>query len=474
MTIRLYRIVCSCLVSQAVVLLILLRQDQTLAHDIPDSDASDIQQNSDVQQSELPNPEFSPHGPFQGPITIPHIARLKNLPMRMFLEPHLISPGTVEKVDSSFMELFDKTLREFDDDELLETAALSVARIAHEKLNDDLSRSTDILLKHLESHSSLRVRFACARALVNTDVSQSAAAVLALDKLAGDSQRLWIDPALSRWKFTAAGDVWKQRLANDSETAVAVSLACEGLAALGDGIIAMVSDTLLADREDWQGIEQCLLLGQLRMAQFSDRCVPLLEHPRNEVLVTSAWLLHLFPDPAVEDAVKNRLIRNEGSLRNRDGASARNDLDKQSSYLIQYAGLRRLKGIQPHLEPAIRKAPRVHTFKRAAAIWTIGLLNENNPAPDLAGSLAGRVADRIDPGAEQLEVRRISAIALGMMRAKSAASGLLEAYELDPSGSVIPDSARWALGMMGEALPDPVKPYAPVIGGWKLSPIVDR
>ena len=93
----------------------------------------------DVQQSELPNPEFRPHGPFQGPIEIPHIARFNNLPMRMFLEPHLISPGTVDKVDSSFVELFDKTLREFDDDELLETAALSLARIAHEKLNSDLS-----------------------------------------------------------------------------------------------------------------------------------------------------------------------------------------------------------------------------------------------------------------------------------------------------------------------------------------------
>ena len=83
-------------------------------------------------------------------------------------------------------------------------------------------------------------------------------------------------------------------------------LVAEEQAPLRDGIIAMASDTLVADRDDWQAIEQCLLLlGQLRASQFSDRCIPLLDHPRNEVLVTSAWLLHLFPDPAVEDAVRN-------------------------------------------------------------------------------------------------------------------------------------------------------------------------
>ena len=164
---------------------------------------------------------------------MPHIARFLGLPMRMFLEPHLISPGNFKQLDLRFVALFDRTLREMADDELQEMAALSLARVAHEKLQDT-SGSTDILLKHLESHSSLRVRFACARALVNADVSQSAAAVLKLNEYADDSQRLWMDPALARWKFAAACEIWKQRLAEDSETAVAVSLACDGLAALGD------------------------------------------------------------------------------------------------------------------------------------------------------------------------------------------------------------------------------------------------
>ena len=454
------RILCSCLAWHAFSVLILMPTRAAVAQDNELSRADEYRSRA-LLQSELPDPAFSPHGPFLGPLDIAHIARFNDLPRRMFLEPHMIPPESVRTLAPGYVPLFDRTLREIDNDELLETAAISLARIAEEKLQD-ISGSSDILLKHLESHSSLRVRFACARALVDGDVAQSAAAVLKLNEYASDAQRLWIEPALARWKFAAAEDIWKQRLAADSETTVAVSLACDGLAALGDlealdllravlhgkllayekrraaakaicvlspdmalaeaeslvdgnvlerllgiellsngkpeahagllrkcadtsdavasaawmalfrlnpdalvpvvpmgrnhrdafvrmtaarimrlfpdaersgwlheqlsdkhlevrnvardmlflvaeeqaplrdGIIAMASDTLTANNENWQGIEQSLLLlGQLRAAQFSDRCVPLLEHPRNEVLVTSAWLLHLFPDQAV-------------------------------------------------------------------------------------------------------------------------------------------------------------------------------
>ncbi|MCA9008583.1 MAG: HEAT repeat domain-containing protein [Planctomycetaceae bacterium] len=621
---------------QVAALLIFL-PDPASAQNVFESIEIDTLQQAVESQSELPNPEFSPTGPFQGPLKISHIARFNALPMRMFLEPRLISPGTIYRVDESFVELFDKTLREFDDDELLETAALGLARIAREKLNN-ISRSTDVLLKHLQSHTSLRVRFACARALVNADVSASAAAVLELNEHAEDSQRLWIDAALARWKVTAAGDVWRQRLADDSETAVGVSLACAGLAALGDvqaldlllsvlrgkllaydkrraaakaictlvpdvalaesaaftggnvlerllgiellrsssseaharliplyadpsdgvasaawtvlhkwrpdllipeiatgrshrdaavrmtaarimgrfpdaersgwlhqqlsdrhlevrnvaremlflvaeeqaplrdGIIAMAGDTLGADSEDWQAIEQCLLLlGQLRAAQFSPRCIPLLEHPRNEVLVTSAWFLHLFPDPAVEHAVSDRLTQIEAISMNPVATSTNVELGLQASYLIQYAGLMRMTDLQPMLEANFRKTlVSSLIFKRAAAMWTLGLFHEKDPVPALQESLVSRVVDRDGQDPELLEVRRMAVVALGLIRAKSAIPVLLEAYKVDPAISVIPDSARWSLGMLGNPVLDPVKPYAPSIGGWRLSPVPDQ
>ncbi|MBC7967354.1 MAG: hypothetical protein H7Z17_15670 [Fuerstia sp.] len=636
MTFQPDRILCLRRVSRVLALLIFMLPTAASAQDILDPKPADKQLDTEERQSELPNPAFSPHGPFQGPLEIPHIARFNKLPMRMFLEPHLIAPPVVRKLDARFLPLFDRTLREIDNDELLETAAFSLARVAREKLQD-INNSTDILLKHLESHSSLRVRFACARALVNADASQSAAAILKLDEFADDAQRLWIDPALARWKFAAAGEVWKRRLAADAETTMAVSLACDGLAVLGDsqvsdllqsvlrgellafekrkaaakalsvldpdkafaeaesfvggsvferllaiqllssakpeaharlfllcadasdgvassawaalfrvnpealipalptgrshrdavvrmtaahimqrfpdaeragwlhallsdrhlevrnvaremsvlvaqerpdlrdGIMAMAGDRLAANREDWQGIEQCLLLlGQLRAGQFSDRCVPLLEHPRNEVLVTSAWLIHLYPDVAVQDAVRKQLMRNEEMFKTPALIPAGADIGQQSSYLIQYAGLERLKDLQAFLEPNFSKAAPGGIYKRTAAMWTLGLFHENDPASELATSFIGRVADRVGMAPEQEVVRRMSAIALGLMRAKSGVKGLREAYELDPGNSVIPDSARWSLGMIGEPLPDPLPPYSQAVGGWRLSPVDDR
>lgn len=596
-------------------------------------ETADKHHNPVVLQSELPDPGFSPHGPFLGPLNIPHIARFNDLPRRMFLEPHLIPPESGRTLGPGFVPLFDRTLREIDDDELQETAALSLARIAHEKLQD-ISGSYDILLQHLESHSNLRVRFACARALVNADASQSAAAVLKLNEQSFEAQRLWIEPALARWKSAAAADMWKQRLAAESETTVAVLLACDGLAALGDTqavdlmlsvlhgellsyekrraaakaicvlapdvalaeaesfvdggvleqllgvellssgkpeahaellrmcgdtsdavassawtalfrlnpdalipvvpagrnhrdafirmtaarimrlspdperagwlheqlsdkhlevrnvaremlflvseeqaplrdqIIAMAGDTLTANSENWQGIEQSLvLLGQLRASQFADRCVPLLEHPRNEVLVTSAWLLHLFPDAAVEVAVRKHLMRNEDMLRNFDTAPVGAEIGEQSSYLIQYAGLMRWKDMRAIMEPHFGKMVPGGTLKRVAALWTLGLFHENDPAPDLEKSFLGRLGARGESPGEMVEVRRMSAVALGLMRAKSAAPGLLEAYAVDHPDTVIPDSARWSLGMIGESLPDPVKPRPSAASGWKLSPV---
>lgn len=168
--------------------------------------------------------------------------------MRMHLEPFMIAPANGEKLDARYVPLFERTLRDVDDAELLETAALSLARVAELKLQS-IESATDILAKHLTSHANRRVRFACARALANADAKTSAAALLALNSETDDAERVWMDPALARWKYVPAGDVWKKRLADDSETAVAVSMACEGLTALNDTQAANLLGTVLNNRK---------------------------------------------------------------------------------------------------------------------------------------------------------------------------------------------------------------------------------
>ena len=74
---------------------------------------------------------------------------------------------------------------------------------------------------------------------------------------------------------------------------------------------------------------------------------------------------------------------------------------------------------------------------------------------------------------EQVLVRGMSAVALGRMRAKSAVPGLLEAYQLDPRHSLIPVSARWSLGMIGEPLLDLLQADTRSVGGWRLTPLDD-
>ncbi len=588
-----------------------------------------------ARQSEEPRPDYSPGGPFRGPLEIAPVARYSDLPMRMFLEPHILIDRSPIVLDSRYVPLFDKTLRETADVELLETAALSLARVSREKLRD-IAISTDILRQHLESNADLRVRFACARALINCDLAQSASAILKLDEHADDSQRLWLEPALARWKVAEATAMWKQRLTDRQATAVGVALACEGLAALGDAsvsesllsllknsphsyekrmaaakalcvidpamanveaapfvkgnvlsrrlgvellssarpdaqttlatlcadpsdgvasaawlsllrlnpdllvaalptgrnhrdaeirmaaarimarfptseragwlhemmsdrhlqvrnvaremsilvaeeqsslreeIIALAGDTLSGKPDNWQGIEQCLLLlGQLRVPQFSGRCIPLLEHSRSEVLVTSAWLLHLFPDAAVQDAVKERLRHNEAGLAGPVQISNPADVGQQSAYLIQYVALLRLTDMQPFLQPNFSKATPGGVYKRAAAMWAIGLLHENDPAPGLVKSLLERIADRTSPMPELEPVRRQCTVALGFMRAKTGVPGLIEAFSVDSFPSGIPNSARWSLGMIGEPMPDPLAPAPQPVGGWKLNPVDD-
>ena len=99
----------------------------TVAQD-NERNGADKHRSTAVLPSELPDPEFAPHGPFLGPLEFAHIARFNDLPRRMFLEPRLIPPEIVRTLDSRLVPLFDKTLREIDNDELLETAAISLAR----------------------------------------------------------------------------------------------------------------------------------------------------------------------------------------------------------------------------------------------------------------------------------------------------------------------------------------------------------
>ncbi len=81
-----------------------------------------------------PNPNFSPHGPYAGPLTLPHIVRYRELPMRMHLEPLILPPDNVNLIDERMVPLFLRVVNESRDLEVKEVSALSLARAADENL----------------------------------------------------------------------------------------------------------------------------------------------------------------------------------------------------------------------------------------------------------------------------------------------------------------------------------------------------
>lgn len=575
-----------------------------------------------------------PAGNYTGPLKIAEIVRFNSLPMRMNLEPELLLPDILREIDPRHPPLFDRVLRDAQDSELLEIAGHSIARVAHEKLAD-ISPSFDILVRHLQEAGHPRLKHVCAMALTEADNQQAAAELLQAAAGGDDPLRLVIEPALSRWRYAPAAEMWEPRLRDRFGTQISVKLACEGLTALqfssavpaiaelvqntsasigkrlaaaaglsrldpdrarelslgyrtgsvnerllsvallsnsaaaslnelsdycrdsSDGVAfaawkaaqthgpellvkhldhgrhrndagirmtaaqimrlfpddqrcgwlnEMVSDFNLevrnvartalertgtehpelksviikaaaekirADSEDWQGIEQSLvLLGQLAATQFSESCVPLLTHKRPEVSVTAAWLLHLFPDTVVSDAVRAHI---ELLYRQRDSSDPElmetlGSASLQLAHLSLYAAIMRLQTLQPLLEKNFSKSFPASPEERSAAMWALGLLNQNHPDSKLAGKFASRIQDRDGMPPEMLVVRQMSVRALGMMRATDFTDVVRDAYRIDDSMALIPQAARWSLALLGEQPPPAPLPVSQSVGGWRLNP----
>jgi hypothetical protein len=240
-------------------------------------------------------------------------------------------------------------------------------------------------------------------------------------------------------------------------------------AELKDQIISQAGEMLKPDSTNWQGIEQSLvLLGQLHATQFSQPCMDLLEHPRDEVEVSAAWLIQLSPDMAIYDQVRTSIEKTEKSFN--DGPLTTEGEGLRVAMLLQYAGLVRMKELQPLMEKQFAKSIPGNVEKRASALWALGLLFEKNPVPELVAKFESRVQDRSAIPPEMFEVRRMSVMALGLMRSKSSSKVVREAYEIDSEDTYIPGTARWVLPLLGEPLPEDFTPFRMMIGGWRLNP----
>lgn len=577
-----------------------------------------------------PDPEYSPHGPYTGPLTLPHIVRYRELPMRMHLEPLILPPDYVNKIDERMVPLFLRVVKESQDLEVQEVAALSLARAAGQNLAD-ISHCGPVLREILKSTTSQRVRNACGFALAAGNIREAESDLVRLALDADDSVRLEIEPALAMWKAASAAELWRPRLTDALVSSISYRLAAEGLASLNDQmslpifnatladssaafgrrkaaaaaiarmdpdmawsaaqpfLTGSISDRLLAlalldndqaksfdsiaslcadpadavasvawqqaflrhpeslidylsagrthrdaqirmttaraielfptaeraswlhqqlsdvhievrnvarqmlvqiaekdsdlkdqivgraadmlkpEATDWQAIEQSLiLLGQLRATQFSPLCVELLDHPKDEVRVSAAWLIHLFPDETIRDVLLSYIEQTEKLIVTPSGVDR--EITLKQAMLIQYGGLVRMREIQPMLETKFDKTAPGGYLERSAAMWTLGIFSEKNPDPKLAARFAERVRDRASMPPEPPQVRRMCVLALGLMRSTASVDVVREAYETDPSDTIIPGTARWVLALLGEPMPAEIPPIERFTAGWRLRP----
>jgi len=589
------------------------------------------QESSSPSADAGPDPDFSPHGPYTGPLVLPHIVRFPLLPMRMDLEPLIVPPGNIKTVDDRLIALFERMLREATDLEIQDVAALSLARAAIETAAD-ITSSEAILRERLKSAKTERIRNACGFALAAGNLSAAGEDLVTLASESADPQRLILEPALAKWKTASAVELWRPRLSDPFVSNSSFRLAAEGLTALNDTAsldalqtilvdstgafakrsaaataiaqmnpdqalalsealmsgtvperllaIALLDNTqtdspartatfcndpsdavasaawlqifrryperlvdhlaagrthrdanirmtaarvmrlfptqeraewlhlqlsdihievrnvarqmlaLVAEEQtelkeqivrragemlnpestDWQGIEQSLvLLGQLKATGFSTQCVSLIDFPKDEVSVSATWLIQLFPDDSIRNVMLNYIEATEKRISTPELTSEAAIL--KLGFLFQYAGLVRLREVQPILETKFSKTAPGGPTGRCSALWALGVFFEKNPEPQLVAKFEGRINDRAGVPPEWDAVRRASVLALGLMRSTTSVRVAADAYQIDSPNSLIPGAARWVMPLLGESLPPEVPPIRELVGGWRLNPV---
>lgn len=235
-------------------------------------------------------------------------------------------------------------------------------------------------------------------------------------------------------------------------------------------IVKEAVDRLSPESKDWQNIEQSLLvLGQLRATEYSSLCLPLLNFPRNEVRVTAAWLIHLYPDVAIRDAVVQATFETQKQFTDPKESVYTNGL--KQTFLFQYCGIMRIKEVEELYQLCFDKGSPAPRERRGAAMWSLGLLYERNPDPALIAKLEERIKDRNSPNPEIAQVRRMALAALGFMRATAAQATVIEALEIDPVSEKIKGYARWSHPLVGLPAPADLPALQSYVGGWRLNPV---
>jgi hypothetical protein len=198
------------------------------------------------------------------------------------------------------------------------------------------------------------------------------------------------------------------------------------------------------------------------------------------VFLTAAWGLRSLevPEtlPAVTSFVKEKKRRIDAEEIKAGPALVY--ADHQLSQLNQLLGRRKYQPADAVLRQFVPRTSNVALAcpeSRSAAVWALGHLHEGKPTPDLVAALEGRLKDSLaapNRPAELFPLRRMAAVALGLMHAKAALPSLRHYYGAHkPTLDAVNNACGWAVEQItGEVMPAPVPFVRKVLIGGFLSP----
>jgi hypothetical protein len=231
--------------------------------------------------------------------------------------------------------------------------------------------------------------------------------------------------------------------------------------------------TQVLQGDAWRGDEQAILiLTTLDQRQLTPRYFELLDHARPEVYVTAAWGLRKFAVPELAEPVLAAAEKLSSEIKNNPAAGQRSN---KLMHLVETLGVLRYAPADAHLRTYFPKGGTTKTFEdhvRAAAMWSLGLLHDGQPDPELAKQLEERLADMGPIPPEGLDVKAMSAVSLGRMKSESSLPLLRTWYT--NAGKHNTDFGRccgWAIEQLtGEKVPD-ADPIRHRVQNWFIEPL---
>lgn len=232
-----------------------------------------------------------------------------------------------------------------------------------------------------------------------------------------------------------------------------------------DGVIRQSTIAVLGG-EDWRGQEQAaMLLGALDEESVASRLLELLDAPRSEVSVASAWALKALAVPETAAMVRVYVQRQTASEE-----LVTPTRDQQLAHLMELLGLLKYAAAIPLLEIYIPKTDRYGVNSRSCAIWALGVIQEGQPNERLAKKLMERYVDINSLPPEVFEVRRAAVLTIGRLKAKPELAALKRSLGEAVDQDLMELSIRWALQQNSEDGPPVVGPVELERRGWFLEP----